>query len=116
AITRSCSQHPIYFLTTPPPPSSPLFPYTTLFRSHPQGVDPAQRVRERTGDALRHRHYPRAADPGQQHEHELDHDPGQPDRQQGRSEEHTSELQSRENLVCRLLLEKKETFDKSAVH
>src|SRR5690606_41006875 len=65
------------------PPRSTLFPYTTLFRSH-----------------LSSRVYPtdrKAAPP-----------PRNPAAVRGlRSEEHTSELQSRENLVCRLLLEKK---------
>src|SRR5205809_1419448 len=60
------------------PPRSTLFPYTTLFRSHPAGAG-AQ------GPPL----HPLA------------------DRRPARSEEHTSELQSRLHLVCRLLLEKK---------
>src|SRR6266496_2775027 len=59
------------------PPRSTLFPYTTLFRSHPgEGVNTWVRVVIRTGGGMR-------------------------------SEEHTSELQSRRDLVCRLLLEKK---------
>src|SRR5690242_21444444 len=68
------------------PPRSTLFPYTTLFRSVPVSpVDRAGRWRSRVGQLRpRHRH---------------------PDR----SEEHTSELQSHVNLVCRLLLEKKKT-------
>src|SRR5438067_9849150 len=64
------------------PPRSTLFPYTTLFRSRETGVragDPLRRVSQRA---------PRM----------------EPVR---RSEEHTSELQSRFDLVCRLLLEKK---------
>src|SRR6266536_3171106 len=64
------------------PPRSTLFPYTTLFRSPPG------------------RCYPLAARA----------EPGQP-RRGGRSEEHTSELQSRVDLVCRLLLEKKKTVE-----
>src|SRR3712207_7053796 len=72
------------------PPRSTLFPYTTLFRSG-----------DRPGDGV----------PGPVHD-----DAGQPRDGQGvgdvaqvgdRSEEHTSELQSRQYLVCRLLLEKK---------
>src|SRR3712207_8283646 len=91
-----------FFLMIRRPPRSTLFPYTTLFRSrgrlqpdvqleplgdHRAGIPPlllrrAQReVGERVGDAL-----VRAVE---------------------RSEEHTSELQSRQYLVCRLLLEKK---------
>src|SRR2546422_8382201 len=81
------------------PPRSTLFPYTTLFRSG--RADSGQREK---GIDLR----PRAAlDPaprsGQNHGRG---DPGCGDRPD-RSEEHTSELQSRLHLVCRLLLEKK---------
>src|SRR3712207_8039257 len=70
------------------PPRSTLFPYTTLFRSPGTvtGAPPASRP-GRPGRR-------RVARPG----------PGRPS---GRSEEHTSELQSRQYLVCRLLLEKK---------
>src|SRR5690349_24257842 len=77
------------------PPRSTLFPYTTLFRSRAdrvRGVVP----RPRPG-AARARHPDR---PGR-----LVLRPVQ--RAPGRSEEHTSELQSRRDLVCRLLLEKK---------
>src|SRR5215510_4723336 len=70
------------------PPRSTLFPYTTLFRSEDRGVPHVGRRAQ--GHLLR-------AGPG---------DPGQA-REGGRSEEHTSELQSRGHLVCRLLLEKK---------
>src|SRR3989442_4785158 len=87
------------------PPRSTLFPYTTLFRSQGNGTvaragGPHPEVELRSGDEPQ-RHLPR---------------PGT-DRQKGgshlsavvcdgRSEEHTSELQSRPHLVCRLLLEK----------
>src|SRR6185369_18064293 len=67
-----------FFLMIRRPPRSTLFPYTTLFRSHP--------VDFRPGEAAR----------GVGHRGAL-----------MRSEEHTSELQSHLNLVCRLLLEKK---------
>src|SRR3712207_8617326 len=95
------------------PPRSTLFPYTTLFRSgDPRGVVP---------DAPPPRRPAR-------HEHPGDHSPAAPAEDdavamggdavpagvaaaaqaaQARSEEHTSELQSRQYLVCRLLLEKK---------
>src|SRR5256885_4390904 len=69
------------------PPRSTLFPYTTLFRSH-------QRRRRQSP------HVGRKAERGRLRLHSR-HQP------QGRSEEHTSELQSPCNLVCRLLLEKK---------
>src|SRR5436309_7692749 len=70
----------IFILMRRRPPRSTLFPYTTLFRSSEEC-----------------------------HERELT-DPDEDDARKSylaRSEEHTSELQSRENLVCRLLLEKK---------
>src|SRR3712207_8207141 len=83
------------------PPRSTLFPYTTLFRS--EGGLEARRARHHPAARgvprpLRE-HRPRGAD-------QLLPAPGG---QQGRSEEHTSELQSRQYLVCRLLLEKKKT-------
>src|SRR2546426_9186539 len=73
-----------FFLMIRRPPRSTLFPYTTLFRS--RRADPARREGARVavgehGGSVRHE----------------------------RSEEHTSELQSPCNLVCRLLLEKKNT-------
>src|SRR5436309_10292093 len=82
------------------PPRSTLFPYTTLFRSRADserlGVGPGD-MPERDDGRFR-QPFPDHA--GQQREMiVLDQD--------DRSEEHTSELQSRENLVCRLLLEKK---------
>src|SRR2546421_2857628 len=70
------------------PPRSTLFPYTTLFRS-----DSAPLARHRV-----RRRAPRAA---------RRQDRTMIDRRAHRSEEHTSELQSRSDLVCRLLLEKK---------
>src|SRR5699024_12295129 len=74
-----------FFLMIRRPPRSTLFPYTTLFRSSSDagcsGSSPGRRW-------LRRRRWP-------------------PCRGQRRSEEHTSELQSRFDLVCRLLLEKK---------
>src|SRR3712207_9115006 len=86
-----------FFLMIRRPPRSTLFPYTTLFRSGadadplPRHRRPRRRARARPGRlggvlpvlGLRHRREP------------------------ARSEEHTSELQSRQYLVCRLLLEKK---------
>src|SRR3712207_6905554 len=85
-----------FFLMIRRPPRSTLFPYTTLFRS------PRSPVRARDGGA------------GSQQDHQMQNSPA-PRRSPTttptvrRSEEHTSELQSRQYLVCRLLLEKKET-------
>src|SRR2546422_7668045 len=85
------------------PPRSTLFPYTTLFRSPLPLADRlharlARRGRERDvlgglGGVLRHARR------------------GARERERLRSEEHTSELQSRLHLVCRLLLEKKKNRD-----
>src|SRR3712207_8561293 len=81
------------------PPRSTLFPYTTLFRSALHRRHPL-RARER---ALGH---PGAGRPP---DVQVARDGDRPDRAHGRSEEHTSELQSRQYLVCRLLLEKKKS-------
>src|SRR5699024_11571977 len=82
------------------PPPSPLFPYTTLFRSPLQRAGSADRFALGLGQRL-----------ALLHGHERGDDVGTLAQQCGgflqRSEEHTSELQSRFDLVCRLLLEKK---------
>src|SRR5438034_6428526 len=75
------------------PPRSTLFPYTTLFRSHILGTE--RHESRRIDNQLRGRSG-RQGDPGSS-------------RFYLRSEEHTSELQSHSDLVCRLLLEKKKT-------
>src|SRR2546422_3664148 len=80
------------------PPRSTLFPYTTLFRSAPR--DQHQQHRDQGGAVSRRQpRVPLAA-----------HSSGV------RSEEHTSELQSRLHLVCRLLLEKKNNISPSKHH
>src|SRR3712207_7490808 len=76
------------------PPRSTLFPYTTLFRS--AGLAEVMQALREDADV---RVDQRQAD---DHAQERDHAEDDP-----RSEEHTSELQSRQYLVCRLLLEKK---------
>src|SRR5947207_5152999 len=79
------------------PPRSTLFPYTTLFRSrHPNEVE----QRDQHPDAL-------GAEPRQPAEREF----ALLLAAEQRSEEHTSELQSHSDLVCRLLLEKKKKQD-----
>src|SRR3712207_6853841 len=88
----------IFFLMIRRPPRSTLFPYTTLFRSRLEqlalraGRD-VDRLRSVAGQDLH---------------------AGRGD--VGRSEEHTSELQSRQYLVCRLLLEKKTTINSLSQH
>src|SRR5256885_3433935 len=84
------------------PPRSTLFPYTTLFRSHPDPVH--HRHGNRLVDALARRQL-REAEPAAR---DAPRDLGVGAIRE-RSEEHTSELQSPCNLVCRLLLEKKKT-------
>src|SRR5207302_8849465 len=93
-IYYNFSLFPFFFLMIRRPPRSTLFPYTTLFRSiaTARPRSPAGRPRK-TGTSswtTSARSRPVRGNCGS-----------------GRSEEHTSELQSRENLVCRLLLEKK---------
>src|SRR5258707_2435067 len=88
------------------PPRSTLFPYTTLFRSHPE--DPRRRIRPpRTNKSPRIQVVRPVAPPAHQRP------PAR--RLAARSEEHTSELQSRQYLVCRLLLEKKKQHHVSHV-
>src|SRR3712207_8426551 len=86
-----------FFLMIRRPPRSTLFPYTTLFRSDPgRGEGEQGDAEQLVGD---------------------DHPGARPGVAAGRhggprrSEEHTSELQSRQYLVCRLLLEKKKHYD-----
>src|SRR2546430_7254168 len=94
------------------PPRSTLFPYTTLFRSG-QTVEHAHRALgaavARIGAISRERH---TAGPFEHARGGLHEQPDLP--MPGvRSEEHTSELQSQSNLVCRLLLEKKKILCKA---
>src|SRR5947209_18506596 len=81
----------LFFLMIRRPPRSTLFPYTTLFRSQ----------RQRDGELHG----------GGQREHQFAHR-----HDDDRSEEHTSELQSRQYLVCRLLLEKKKKKRRKRVY
>src|SRR5260370_23782155 len=94
------------------PPRSTLFPYTTLFRS-------GRAVQEKLIgplDAAVHNvgaisiPAPCAREPGSAELLLREDDAGREHKGLGRSEEHTSELQSHLNLVCRLLLEKKKIF------
>src|SRR5690349_23091717 len=78
------------------PPRSTLFPYTTLFRSCPVWHPPAHVGHCRESRQRRSRHFQIGNPYASTYSHS-----------RRRSEEHTSELQSRRDLVCRLLLEKK---------
>src|SRR5207244_11303753 len=100
----------IYFLFSiaPPPPIPTLFPYTTLFRSRSWDV----RVSSRRTNCCCGPDIPRgllhtAPATGTKHA-----SPSEYRVRNSRSEEHTSELQSPDHLVCRLLLEKKKTIHK----
>src|SRR3712207_7846726 len=84
------------------PPRSTLFPYTTLFRSGPGG-----RLGERHGPALVGGGWQGGPPPCRAERPRLGDVLGERQGAGRRSEEHTSELQSRQYLVCRLLLEKK---------
>src|SRR2546427_1757865 len=91
-VRRQSLSFLFFFLMIRRPPRSTLFPYTTLFRSHGRlgclcrapAPQPTSRLQIAPCKALREK-----------------------DGKRARSEEHTSELQSQSNLVCRLLLEKK---------
>src|SRR5690606_41818953 len=98
--TSRCCRH--FTLITQRPPSSPLFPYTTLFRSQ-RSFGPALQCRVITTSRYSPGTTSESAPPT------LSDSSSNQVGQQARSEEHTSELQSRENLVCRLLLEKKKS-------
>src|SRR5207302_8142124 len=86
------------------PPRSTLFPYTTLFRSRcgKDGFRQPRNLKEKDVPASQYL-------PG------LRRQKAAHNRGMRRSEEHTSELQSRENLVCRLLLEKKKKKKKNTI-
>src|SRR5205085_7212587 len=99
-----------FFSCIPHPPRSTLFPYTTLFRS--RAGAPARGV---AGGGVARAEAARVGGPGRCAAERSDGaraGPVPPARR-GRSEEHTSELQSQSNLVCRLLLEKKKTNTRS---
>src|SRR3712207_8108327 len=84
------------------PPRSTLFPYTTLFRSHPVHPRPHRGVTAPCTPCCT----PSSPGPTPLTARSVRPAPSSPDGAP-RSEEHTSELQSRQYLVCRLLLEKK---------
>src|SRR3712207_7181423 len=92
-----------------PPPRSTLFPYTTLFRSRASAAEAEQPAEvDLDGVAAQQVTSVRARGRIPPIDRKRQRDGGRPVLLQ-RSEEHTSELQSRQYLVCRLLLEKKKT-------
>src|SRR5207302_9340795 len=95
-LLPTCTPH-FFFLMLRRPPRSTLFPYTTLFRSELAGGLHDREQRDDDAGLVQG-----IAEPLRDVDDHVHHH-----RHGARSEEHTSELQSRENLVCRLLLEKK---------
>src|SRR5439155_6279555 len=94
-----------FFFLLRRPPRSTLFPYTTLFRSCPVPADAG----ERSAASSPTQSHPRSAAPLRHRSSEEFPWAHRRRMRLCRSEEHTSELQSRGHLVCRLLLEKKNT-------
>src|SRR5436309_10867348 len=93
------------------PPTSTLFPYTTLFRSTYNGSYVGPTLLLNPGELLNVTVVNGTPEITNLHTHGLHVSP-----LGNRSEEHTSELQSRENLVCRLLLEKKKQGQTTIYH
>src|SRR5206468_5022265 len=87
----------IFFLTMMARPRPTLFPYTTLFRS----------LGDRLVELTRRRQFGRSVGRARDRPHATGVGTCEPPDYRRRSEEHTSELQSRSDIVCRLLLEKK---------
>src|SRR3712207_8548860 len=100
----------VFFLMIRRPPRSTLFPYTTLFRSELRAGHlqrPDERGPDRAGRAGEQDHAPRSGVRAADRWTTLVWVSSSSSSGPNRSEEHTSELQSRQYLVCRLLLEKK---------
>src|SRR3712207_6978307 len=98
-----------FFLMIRRPPRSTLFPYTTLFRSQIGAKgDRLRRVNAIAETSAGNERHGLVHGPDQQHAIGSRDSPA-------RSEEHTSELQSRQYLVCRLLLEKKKKKTKHTI-
>src|SRR3712207_8513124 len=104
-----------FFLMIRRPPRSTLFPYTTLFRSFAAALDDPELIAHRDGDepVLGSGSLALIDNLTLLYSHRYLHEAAAAAAQQAavqRSEEHTSELQSRQYLVCRLLLEKKKHY------
>src|SRR5438034_5985579 len=109
AMTLSSLSSSFFQLCRPPRPPT-LFPYTTLFRSLRPRRARVQLGSDRQGSCPRGRFRDQAAGDGlRRNRPRLGYNP------RPRSEEHTSELQSHSDLVCRLLLEKKKKKHKCNV-
>src|SRR5206468_9080160 len=111
SLTSARHHHPIYyplsfFSMIRPPPRSTLFPYTTLFRSSPRPTRPSSGWARTLSTRSSASHATPSIRPGRRAA------AAAAKTSLKRSEEHTSELQSRSDLVCRLLLEKKKKKNK----
>src|SRR5207253_4672763 len=106
---RNSTRSILFFFLILRPPTSTLFPYTTLFRSRPRGNSGARcKVKWVPISCLRRASAPGTSSPPTAGSRgRLRTLQTRPQKNPERSEEHTSELQSRGHLVCRLLLEKK---------
>src|SRR3712207_6948122 len=93
------------------PPRSTLFPYTTLFRSVAGRDTGATELEELRSEVVR-----LAGELEQRHTEAGEDSAAVAEETERRSEEHTSELQSRQYLVCRLLLEKKNILDVTLIY
>src|SRR5256885_10112779 len=96
-----------FFLMIRRPPRSTLFPYTTLFRSLPRANEPRNHPQAPRHPQQSHTARPALRNPASLSAKRLPAHESASRSFPNRSEEHTSELQSPCNLVCRLLLEKK---------
>src|SRR2546427_2319866 len=105
-MSSPCIAFFFFFLMIRRPPRSTLFPYTTLFRSVVGGKHEQQEAVVQRLDRVVGRADDQTAGSPSGVGERLAHQ---------RSEEHTSELQSQSNLVCRLLLEKKKKYRRNAV-
>src|SRR3712207_7465644 len=97
-----------FFLMIRRPPRSTLFPYTTLFRSSLSSSSSSTIASKYAGKSPHRTGRSRSRTPMSR--------PSRSQPFQNRSEEHTSELQSRQYLVCRLLLEKKKDNSNAYTH
>src|SRR5436190_9467435 len=98
-----------------PPPTTTLFPYTTLFRSSKEKNDTSNQYVKETFDVLQRLEKKPYFDPSAKVQvNSLKSRALIQQKNRVRSEEHTSELQSHSDLVCRLLLEKKKTNNEIA--
>src|SRR5699024_12861159 len=107
-VLGAARSHYLLLFAHPDPPRRPLFPYTTLFRSvRPESAAEAQTLARKYHDFVRSAAKGEHRNPDHAGHLHVVTPAGRRELVYARSEEHTSELQSGFDLVCRLLLEKK---------